>query len=89
MNPKKTADITITFIRQRYPRTLMAYLKKNGYLITKHSAGIYYIISDTMFRMQVIVTRELASTNHIWLRSLQNNLTRDDYHHLLNCIEML
>ena len=91
--PKENAydanDITITFIRQRYPRTLMAYLKKNGYSITKYSAGIYYITSDTMFRMQVIVTRELASTDHIWLRSLQNNLTRDDYHHLLNCIEML
>ena len=88
-NAYDASDITITFIRQRYPRTLMAYLKKNGYSITKYSAGIYYITSDTMFHMQVIVTRELASTDHIWLRSLQNNLTRDDYHYLLNCIEML
>ena len=88
-NAYDASDITITFIRQRYPRTLMAYLKKNGYSITKHAAGIYYITSDTMFCIQRIVTRELASTDHIWLRSLQNNLTRDDYHYLLNCIEML
>lgn len=82
-NEYKANDITITLIRQRYPKTLIHYLEEEGYEIKKKYDGVYYVIGKTMFDMQIIVSKELDSSKNIWLHSLQNDISQNEYQQLL------
>ena len=88
-NEYKAKDITITLIRQRYPKTLINYLKEEGYEIEKKYDGVYYVIGKTMFDMQIIVSKELDSSENIWLHSLQSDISQDVYQQLLLSVNEL
>lgn len=88
-NKYSANDITITLIRQRYPKTLISYLIKEGYSINKIYSGVYYIQGNTMFDMQIIVSKELESSQNIWLHSLQNNISQEVYQQLLLSVSEL
>lgn len=68
-------DITLSFIRQRKPIKLFKKLQKEHFLIEQKWQGIYCIIKDGFIRIQIIVSKELSSQNHIWLNSLCQKLT--------------
>ena len=85
----KAEDITITLIRQRYPRTLVNYLKQQGFTVEKRFPGIYYVTGNILFAMQIIVSKQLESNEHIWLHSLQNNISQEDYQQLLLHVDTL
>jgi hypothetical protein len=71
-------DITLTFLRSRRPRKLLKELSKKRYTITEPYAGIYYIQKDTYLMTQIIVTEELDSGEHVWLRALTDRLKEED-----------
>lgn len=74
-NEIKAEDMTITFVCYRYPGKLLKYLKTDKHrVIRKVESGIYYI-SDEEFQIQLIVQKQLAKENNLWLRSLTNDLT--------------
>ena len=55
----KASDITITLIRHRYPRKLLEYLKEEGCIVKREYPGIYYLTNNMMFKIQIIVSKEL------------------------------
>lgn len=68
-------EITITFIREGYPKTLMEYFTDHGFLVKKPGKGIYHILKEYHFPMQVIVSKELDKKEHVWLTSLTKKLS--------------
>lgn len=72
------SEITLSFIRQAKPTKLLKRLKKEKFQIEEKYAGIYYIIKEGFFPIQIIVTKEIDRKNHIWLNSLNDNISQDD-----------
>lgn len=67
-------EITITLIGDRYPRRLLAYLKRRHRIgIEQAYPGIYYV-EGLLFPMQVVVQRELDKGENVWLSRLRQNL---------------
>ena len=85
----KAEDITVTLIRQRYPSKLVKYLQEIGCTVKKMYPGIYYVLGNSLFAFQIIVSKELRTKENIWLHSLQSNITKETYHDLLDSIEGL
>ena len=75
-------DITISLIREGYPRELMRYFADHGFGIEQKYPGIYYV-SKGVFPIQVIETRKLDPKLHIWLTSLTRNLTASNAEYLV------
>lgn len=73
-NPE--VDITVTMIRRGKPRVLFQWLESNKCIIQEAGRGVYHIENAGFFKTQVIVTRELDETAHLWLRSLTDNMNR-------------
>jgi flagellar biosynthesis/type III secretory pathway protein FliH len=67
----------------------MQYLKQEGYELTEAYPGIYYISGKTMFDMQIIVSREVEEKEHVWLYSLQRDISWEAYYRLLMSIDEL
>jgi hypothetical protein len=88
-NGYEAKDITITLIRHRKPVRLMQYLKQEGYELTEAYPGIYYISGKTMFDVQIIVSREVEEKEHVWLYSLQRDISWEAYYRLLMSIDEL
>ena len=72
----KAEDITITLIRERYPRELIKALQKEGKSISEVKPGIYYV-KEAIFDIQIIVTSKLDKS-HSWLRVLSANVKEED-----------
>lgn len=85
----KAEDITMTLVRQRYPVKLIRYLKENGCVVNQVYLGIYYVTGNILFKMQIIVSKDLDEKENIWLCSLQNNLSKKIYNELLYSINHL
>lgn len=71
-------DITITLVRERFPRNFFNWLKKQGYSIFIHSDGIYYIENVMGFFVQIIICHDLSKESSKWLTLLNHNLNRAD-----------
>ena len=89
MDERKADDITISIIREAYPRELFKYFREHGYTLINPSKGIYYIEGNTLFPIQVIVTKELDEKAHAWLKALSENLKKEDIENLLGNIRRL
>lgn len=72
----KEDDITLSFVREKYPRELMKYFQKKGFEIEEKHPGIYYVTKDGFFPVQVIVSGKLNKELHIWLTSLTRSMKR-------------
>lgn len=70
-------EITVSLVRERYPRKLIYALINNGYSITEYCSGIYYVTGNLMFATQIIVTSRLDK-EHQWLRVLSANAKEED-----------
>lgn len=67
-------DITITFVSKKYPYKMIKHLQQiKKYHIIQRERGIYDIIGDTI-QIQLIVTKELAEEENLWLHSLTDEL---------------
>ncbi len=85
----KAEDITITLVRQRYPAKLIRYLRENDCVVNLVYPGIYYVSGKIMFKTQIIVSKNLDNNDNIWLHSLQNDISKETYHDLLDSIKQL
>ena len=82
-------DITISLVRDRYPRVLMKWLKENKYLVIEAYPGIYYVEKEGMFPIQIIVGSRLNRNNHLWLKSLTQKMTETDVEKLVLQVKAL
>ena len=64
-------------MREAYPRELFKRLEGSGVKVTKQCDGIYYVEGDTLFPIQIIVTREL-NERHSALRILTKKVKESD-----------
>ena len=78
-------DITITLVREQKPAKLLSRLSKK-YHIVPTGRGIYYI-EDMLFPMQIVVTQELDSSEHIWLKSMTRSMDIRQAEKLLDSYE--
>ena len=76
-------EITITIIREAYPRELFKQLKECGIVAHEEYPGIYYLEGKIMFPMQIIVTSRLDQS-HAAFRILTNKAQESDVRNFLN-----
>lgn len=77
VNERDANDITVTMIREAYPRELIKSLKMTGITVTEQYPGIYYLSGNVMFPTQIIVTGRLSS-DHASLRILSKKAQEAD-----------
>lgn len=82
-------DITISLVREGYPRELFKWFKRNGYQVEEKFKGIYYVKKEGLFPIQIIVGKQLNSDNHLWLKSLSQKMTERDVEKLILRIQKL
>jgi hypothetical protein len=74
LNKVAITDLTITFAGSRYPRGLMAHLRKErNYDIEEQWPGIYIVRGDIV-PIQIIESRKLSGEENLWLKGLSNRL---------------
>ena len=79
----KLEEMTMTLASKRYPKKLIKHLKENRNLqVEKQGAGIYYVNGE-IFPVQIIVTKELSKEENFWLRSMTNDLTKEEAEELV------
>jgi len=76
------ADTTVSIVREEKPVKLLKQLSQK-YTVTQTAAGIYRI-SDTLFPMQILVTKELNKNLHVWVTSLTRSLNQNTLQELLD-----
>jgi len=63
-------DITLTIVREAYPRELMKYLKTELKRVVEEKSTGIYIVKNEMFPVQLIVGKRLPEDENIWLKNL-------------------
>lgn len=79
----KPEDITVTMLRWGKPYKLFQWFEEHGCSVREEYRGIYYIGNAGFFQTQVVVARELDESAHIWIRSLTDNMSREQAKKLL------
>ena len=80
----KADDITVSIIREVKPEKLFKYFEGHEYVVTNPHEGIYYIKDKVLFPTQIVVTKELDSNAHRWIKALTVQLNKDDLSGLLD-----
>lgn len=80
-------DITITLIREQKPMKLLQQLSEKYNIVTT-GRGIYYI-EGLLFPLQIVVTQELDSSEHVWLKSMTRSMDICQAEKLLDSYESL
>ena len=78
VNEIPAEELTVTFMREAYPRELFKILGNMGVKITEKYKGIYYLSGNTTFDTQVIVTKQLDENKHAGLRILSKKAREED-----------
>lgn len=85
----KADDITVSLVRDAKPLELFKYFEAHQYSITRPYRGVYYIEGAVLFPTQIIITKELESDAHIWLKALSDRIEKQDMEELLTRISRL
>ena len=78
VNEIPAEELTLTMIREAYPRELFRMLEGSGVVITEKYKGIYYLSGKVLFDTQVIVTGAMDGKKHPGLKILSRNAEEDD-----------
>jgi hypothetical protein len=78
VNEIPAEELTVTMIRDTYPRELMTALNGMGMHIEEKFPGIYYITGPLLFPVQIVVGSQLSPEQHSTLRILSNNAKEAD-----------
>lgn len=70
-------EVTITIIREAYPRELIKILKESDIIIEEKYPGIFYLTGKVMFPTQIIVTGRLGD-KHSALKILSKKAKEND-----------
>ena len=79
-------DITLTFVRESYPRELFKWFSCNNYVVEEPYSGIYYIHKDGFFATQIVVMKELSKDNHLYLTSITRKMNKEDAESLAKAV---
>ena len=71
-------DVSVTLIRERFPRKLFRWLREHNYQLEEKYRGIYYVFRKGDFATQVIVSKRLSKKNQKWLTLLKRGLSKED-----------
>ena len=82
VNEIPAEEVTVTILREAYPRELFSTLRKAGTEIEEKYKGIFYLSGKIMFPTQVIVTKEL-SREHSGLKILSKAAKKEDVENFL------
>lgn len=85
----KADDITVSLVRDARPVELFKYFEAHEFSIVRPYRGVYYIEGEVLFPTQIIVTKELDSEAHIWLKALSDRVEKQDMETLLERISRL
>ena len=85
----KAEEITITLIRDGFPRQLIKVLKQQGFRVKCRYSGIYYVTGNTVFVTQIIVASQLEGKERIWLQALRRHITQQKFEELMKCVQSL
>ncbi len=75
---RKATELTLTFIRQAFPRKLFYQLRELGCDIKEHYPGIYYVTGNMLMPVQIVVTTQLDHEQHRALKILSDNVDEND-----------
>ena len=75
-------NITLTFLRREKPGKLFKELEKQDFQVEKKGKGVYYIGNKIVFKVQIIVLREIKFEEHPWLAALAKDLDAEDIREL-------
>jgi len=89
VDERKADDITVSLVREAKPEKLFRYFKEHSIQMENPYRGIYYVLDGVLFPTQIIVTKELDGPSHMWLKSLSENLQKQEIKELLEHIEKL
>lgn len=89
VDSRRVSDITLTFVREAYPRGLFRKLREMDVGVTKTGQGIYRIDPGFLFDIQVIVTKELDENEHMWIVSLTRKLNEKTARNLVTAYGMM
>lgn len=70
-------ELTLTFIRERYPSKLIGQLMSMNCEIREKFPGIYSVEKNLMFPVQIVVTSQLETDEHLSLKVLSNRIDKD------------
>ena len=82
VNQIKDDQITLTFMRDAYPKSLIRALIERGYDIEEKYKGIYYVIG-ALFPIQIIVTKDISEEKHAALRIVKRKAKEKDIRRFL------
>ena len=69
------SEVTLTFIRENRPVKLLKKLREINLLVEEAASGVYYISGHGEIAIQLIVTRELDKTQHVWINALTSKMS--------------
>ena len=78
LNEIPAKELTVSILRERYPRELFEALKREGKTISEKDPGIYRIRGAVPFETQVIVSSRLNREKHRSLRLLSSRVREED-----------
>lgn len=82
-------EVTVSLFRDSYPRELMEELKRNGFQVEKRFGGIYYVLGNSPFDSQIVVTSQLDPRSHLSLRVLSKQAEKETVRAFLGLAQML
>ena len=85
----KADAITVSIVREVKPIVLFRYFQEHGFEVENYCPGIYYVRNNVLFPTQIIVTRELCKSDHVWLRFLSERLKKQDVIDFLENVRQL
>ncbi len=71
-------EITITLVREAYPRNLIKWFQEEGYTVTEEYPGIYYMLKERDIPVQILVSRKLSEEHQKWLTLLKSGLNEEE-----------
>lgn len=78
VNEIPSEEITLTLMREAYPRELFKTLEGSGVKISEKYQGIYYLSGNITFDTQILVTKELDGEKHASLKILSRKAQESD-----------
>ncbi len=81
-------ELTVSVIREAYPRELFKELERLGCQIERKYPGIYYV-SGMWLPIQIVVIKELSKENHSSFRILSENVDIEDVREFLKKAEKM
>ena len=78
VNEIPLGELTVTIVREVYPRNLIKAIREEGGAVTRRFPGIYYVTELFTVPSQIIVTSELEGREHTALRIISRHAREED-----------